>query len=151
MADPPSHLRGRGSRVLVRWAGGLSVAAGAAHGSVSAEHFREWWGYGVFFILATTAQMVLGLALLTNAVNPRDSGRSWRTLWLTMLWCGIVGNLLILGLYLVTRTVGIPWFGPGAGSIEEIGLVDVVTGVFEAATVALLAILVSRTPSSAPS
>ena len=40
------------------------------------------------------------------------------------LLLGIGGNLAIVGLYLLTRMVGIPLFGPGAGEVEEIGFVD---------------------------
>jgi hypothetical protein len=136
-------------RALARWAGGLSVAAAAAHGSVSPEHFSEWWGYGLFFVVAATAQMVLGLALLTDAVNPRDGGPRWRTWWHALLWCGVVGNLLILALYAVTRTVGIPFFGPEAGVVEEVAGIDVVTSLLEVATVGLLAMLLRREPAPA--
>jgi hypothetical protein len=128
----------------LRWAGALSLAAGAVHGGVAPEHFAEWWGYGLFFVVAATAQAVLGLALLTDAVNPRDSGPGWRRLQRAMLWAGVVGNLLILALYTVTRTVGIPFLGPGAGTIEEIGLPDVASLAFEVATVALLALALRR-------
>ena len=38
---------------------------------------------------------------------------------------GVAGNLAIVGLYLLTRTTGIPVFGPGAGEVEGIGFADV--------------------------
>ena len=38
---------------------------------------------------------------------------------------GIAGNLAIVVLYLLTRTVGIPFFGPEAGEVEGFGFVDV--------------------------
>jgi hypothetical protein len=131
---------------LSRWAGGLSIAAGAVHGVVSPGHFAEWWGYGLFFVVAATAQLVLGLALLTDAVNPRDGGPGWRSMWRGMVWAGIAGNLLILALYAVTRTVGIPFFGPEAGRIEEVGVLDVVSGACEVAIVALLAVQARQGP-----
>ena len=37
---------------------------------------------------------------------------------------GIGGNLAIVVLYLLTRTVGVPLFGPGAAEVESIGFVD---------------------------
>lgn len=131
---------------LAKWTGSLSLAAGAIHGGVSVEHFAEWWGYGVFFVAAATCQMVLGLALLTNAVNPKDAGASWRRLWGLMVWLGIVGNLLIVGLYAVTRTTGIPFLGPDAGKVEELSGIDVVTTLLEVVTVVLLALMVRKGP-----
>ena len=47
-------------------------------------------------------------------------------------------------LYLLTRTVGIPFFGPGAGEIEEVDLLDVEATVAEAVIVALGALLVRQ-------
>ena len=41
-----------------------------------------------------------------------------------VLLVGIGGNLAIVVLYLLTRTVGVPLFGPGAGGVEGIGFVD---------------------------
>jgi hypothetical protein len=131
---------------LARWAGGLSIGAAAAHGGVSVEHFAEWWGYGLFFVVAATAQMVLGLALLTNAVNPKDAGPSWRGMWSTMVWAGIIGNLAIILLYTVTRTVGIPFFGPQSGAVEEVSGIDAITGVMEMVTVVILARMLQRGP-----
>ena len=48
-------------------------------------------------------------------------------LWPTriVLLLGIGGNLAIVVLYLLTRTVGIPFFGPEAGEVEGFGFVDV--------------------------
>jgi hypothetical protein len=48
-------------------------------------------------------------------------------LWPTriVLLGGIAGNLAIVVLYLLTRTVGIPLFGPEAGEVEGFGFVDV--------------------------
>jgi hypothetical protein len=132
------------------WAGGLSLAAGAVHGVVAPGHFAEWWGYGLFFVAATLAQMVLGLALLTDAVNPPDAGPSWVSLWRGMVWAGIVGNLLIIALYAVTRTVGIPLLGPEAGRVEPVGFLDVVSLVCEVAVIALLAAEARRGPPVLP-
>ncbi|HUR62375.1 MAG TPA: hypothetical protein VM286_08455 [Candidatus Thermoplasmatota archaeon] len=133
-------------RRLTRWAGGLSIAAAALHGGVSVEHFEEWWGYGVFFLVSAAAQMVLGLALLTNAVNPKDAGESWRGLWRAMVCAGIVGNVLILLLYVVTRTLGIPFFGPGVGDVEAVAGIDAITGVLEVATVVILVWMLKQGP-----
>jgi hypothetical protein len=41
------------------------------------------------------------------------------------LLAGVAGNLAIVALYLLTRTVGIPLFGPEAGRVEAVGFADV--------------------------
>lgn len=90
----------------------LSLLAALIHLWVMPEHLEEWWGYGIFFLGAAIAQGLYSAALL------RWHHRS------LLLLLGIGGNLLIVALYLVTRTVGIPVFGPDAGEVEEVGFTD---------------------------
>jgi hypothetical protein len=126
-------------RGLARLAGALSLVAGLVHGGLGPEHFREWWGYGVFFAAASVAQVLLGLALLLDAFEaPRP-----------LYVAGIVGNALLLGMYVVSRTWGIPFFGPAAGGIEEIDALGLATQAVEIAIVALLATLLRR-PGARP-
>lgn len=54
---------------------------------------------------------------------------------------GIVGNLAIIVLYLLTRTARIPFFGPQAGEVEGVGPLDISASVSEVALVAVLAAL----------
>ena len=93
-------------------AAALSLLAGLIHLWVTPEHFEEWRGYGAFFLVAAAAQILYVPIVL---------------LWPTriILLGGIMGNLAIVGLYLLTRTVGIPFFGPEAGEVEGFGFVDV--------------------------
>lgn len=137
-----------GRRALEKWAGGLSVAAGGVHGIVTPQHLQEWWGYGLFFIAAGLAQIVLGLALLTDAVNRKEAGPAYLRLRRAMYLSGIFGNLAIIGLYLVTRIVGVP-AGPGAGERETVGAIDVLSKVLEVAVIGLLVALV-RKPEADP-
>ncbi len=122
-------------------AGALSVAAGVAHGLVAPEHLREWWGYGLFFALAALGQVFFGALLLaapwrydeTGGLVPERTGPE-RALCLL----GIVGNAAVILLYVVTRTVGVPFLGPAAGEVEPLGAGGVVTTLFEAVLVCLL-------------
>lgn len=63
----------------------------------------------------------------------------------------MAGNLAVVALYAVTRTVGIPLFGPQAGEVEAVGAVDLATLGAELALVACLARLVAgeRTKAAA--
>src|SRR3712207_9134364 len=64
-----------------------------------------------------------------------------------LLLLGVGGNLSIVVLYLLTRTVGIPFFGPHAGEVEGVGVADLSATAAELAlVVALLAALVRGLP-----
>ncbi len=111
-------------------AAALSLVAALIHLWVMPEHFAEWWGYGAFFLVAAAAQALYVPLLL------RWPKRA-------VLLAGIAGNLTIVVLYLLTRTVGIPLFGPEAGEIERVGFADVCAttsevGIAIALSVALL-------------
>jgi len=58
---------------------------------------------------------------------------------------GIAGNSAIVLLYLLTRVVGIPLFGPEAGEVEGVGVIDLrVTSSEVAIVVALGELLLWR-------
>ncbi len=98
------------------------------------EHLEGWWGYGTFFLGAAIAQGLYSVALLR---------RPHRSLLL-----GIGGNLLVVALYLVTRTVGGPVFGPDAGEVEEVEFTDPSATMSELAIVLTLgAVLLQNLPS----
>jgi len=100
--------------------GGLaafSVGAAAIHFAVVFEHFAEYTLYGVFFLVISWAQLIWPMVLL------------WRPsrLWLSL---GIAGNAIIIVVYALSRTVGLP-FGPDLHSPESVGALDVVSCVLE--------------------
>ena len=89
---------------------------------------EEWWGYGTFFLVAAVAQVVY-VPLLLRWPNR------------TVLLLGIGGNSAIVLLYLLTRVVGIPLFGPEAGEVEGVGIIDLCTTMSEVAIVVALSVL----------
>ena len=117
--------------LLVYLAAGLSLLAALSHLWAMPEHMREWWGYGAFFLASAVAQGAYG-TILTRW--PRRS----------LFVVGIGGNLSILALYLLTRTVGIPIFGPHAGEVEGLGLVDAWAAASELGIVFALGALLMR-------
>ena len=100
-------------------------------------HFEEWWGYGIFFLAAALAQGLYGLALLRRPGQP-------------LLVLGVGLNLAVVVLYVVTRTTGVPLFGPHAGIAEEVGVLDLVATATEVALVVALAALLrfARRPNT---
>src|SRR5215218_2112132 len=106
------HIGAMGRERTLYAAAALSLLAALVHLWVTPEHFEEWWGYGAFFLVAGAAQILyVPIVLLLPT-------------WIVLLG-GIAGNLAIVVLYLLTRTVGIPFFGPEAGEVERFGFVDV--------------------------
>jgi hypothetical protein len=114
----------------------LSVAAAVIHVWVMPEHFEEWWGYGLFFLIAAIAQALYAIVIL-RAPTP------------TLLRVGIIGNVAIIALWVVTRTIGIPVFGPHAGEIEAIGAIDVASKVVEVLLIVVLGVIL-RSASQHP-
>ena len=103
----------------------MTLVAASMHAWAMPGHFGEWWGYGVFFLLVAAVQGVYGAALL------RVPGPS-------LFLLGIAGNLAVAILYVVTRTFGIPFFGPHAGVVEEVELLGLSATVVELALAATL-------------
>ncbi|MBI1730968.1 hypothetical protein HY229_00980 [Candidatus Acetothermia bacterium] len=137
------------SKKLLFWASGCSICAGIIHGANAPEHLSEWWGYGTFFLLAAMAQMVFAIVLLlqpwkydAKGADRPDPERYAKPVYLTGIW---LSAFLIL-LYVITRTIGIPLFGPGAGEIESVTVLGVASKVFEGALIIVLAMLIRRLP-----
>jgi hypothetical protein len=116
--------------MLLYGAATLSLVAALIHVWVMPEHFDEWWGYGTFFLIVALAQWFYAFALLRWPAR--------RTFFL-----GIVAHLAIIGLYIVTRTAGIPLFGPHAGEVEDVGVVDFTSKLAELALVIFLVALMA--------
>jgi hypothetical protein len=99
-----------------------AAAAGFVHLAVAPEHFAEWWGFGLFFVLCGEVQ--LGWALLAR----RAPGKA-------ALSVGLAGSLLLVVLWALSRTSGLP-FGPEPGVPEAVGTPDVLAVALELVTAA---------------
>jgi hypothetical protein len=108
----------------------LSAAAAAIHFAVVFEHFNDYALYGVFFLVLAWAQLIWPAVLLWRP------SRVW-------LWLGLTGNAAVLAVYVVSRTVGLP-FGPDLHHPEPVGALDVVSGVLEFALIIGCATLIWR-------
>lgn len=103
----------------------LSFIAALVHGIAMIQYFRDWWGYGVFFVVAVMAQIMYGVVLLvkpwqydeTGGIRASGTGNA-RTLYVA----GLIFTVALIALYFITRTFGIPMMGPMAGKVEPFDL-----------------------------
>jgi hypothetical protein len=121
----------------VRAVAALSFGAACLHGSVIVSHFREYVLFGLFFAIVAPLQ-VLWAELLRRAPEQRR-----------LLAAGAIGNGLVVAIWLVTRTVGLP-FGPERLEAEAAGPKDVLATGSELMIVALAAVLLGRAGRSLP-
>src|ERR687898_3075600 len=76
----------------------LSFLAEAIHPWGTPEHYLQWLGYGIFFLVVGALQGILGAALL---FRPGQG----------IFVVGILGNLAVVALWVYTRVAAVP---PGA-------------------------------------
>lgn len=118
--------------VYNRWlfaAAVFSSVAGVIHAYYMPEHFEMWVGYGIFFLVVTVCQVLLSLVLLAFRPVPR-----------LVIWAGILGNAAIIAMWIVARTVGLP-YGPMTGEVEEIGVLDLTSKIAELTVIVCLIVL----------
>lgn len=122
------------SGVLIARAAVAFVLLGAAaiHFILAPSHFDEDVLYGWFFIVMGIGQMAGAVALLVK-----------RARWVFVSVA--LGNLVIVLVWLVTRTIGIP-VGAETGSIEPVGIPDVVATTLELLAVAGVVFLIVAAP-----
>jgi hypothetical protein len=116
-APPPAAGRNDLEGLLRPTVALLSAGAAVIHFAVIPGHWDEYWGQGLFFVVAAVAQLLWALWII---VAPS------RLIYLA----GAAGNAAIVVMWIVTRTAGIP-AGPGAGEAEAVEFADTLSTVFE--------------------
>jgi hypothetical protein len=104
---------------------GLSWAAGLIHVAAAAGHLDEYVLYAAFFEVLALVQLGWGVALY-RAPSPR------------LLGAGAALSVLVVALWVVSRTTGLP-IGPEPWHAEAIGPLDALASADEA-TLAVLAV-----------
>ncbi len=99
----------------------VSLVTAVIHFAVAGEHFQEYWVFGVFMLVTAWLQLTWTVAAVTRPSR-------------LLLWTGIVLNSGIIGVYIVTRTVG-DVIGPTPHDVEPFGFGDGLCTVFEALVV----------------
>jgi hypothetical protein len=94
-----------------------SIAAGLIHAAVVSEHLEEAWIFGLFFILAAGFQIAWAISVVL--------GRS-----VVIYAAGALANGAIMGIWLASRTIGVP-IGPDAWVPEPAVALDVTATLLE--------------------
>jgi hypothetical protein len=131
---PPRTAAGavRGLGPAAAAAAGLSLLTAWVHLAYTASHWQDWWAYGLFF-LATGAFQALCVPAIVH--RPRAA---------PVALAAIAGNLAIVGMYVLSRTAGVP-LGPHTGVVEEAGAIDLgVTAAEIGIVVCLVTLLGAR-------
>lgn len=101
------------------------IGAALIHATVVADHYHGWVLAGLFFLALQVAETLLGLAVLLVP------GRQ-------VAVAGVACNLATIGVWALSRTVGLP-FGPAEFRIPEaVGTADLGCLLLEATAIALL-------------
>jgi len=114
----------------------LALLAGLVHLGQVGVHLGEGWLIAGFFVVVGVIQLVAAGLLL----RPRP--RAW-------LWFGIAGSAAVIGVWVVSRTVGLPFVE--GGEPEVVGVADGLASLTEAWTIVVLgAYLAEPTPRWRP-
>ena len=116
---------------LVGAAEWMSLGGALAHVWEVPEHWRQWWGYGAFFIAVAGVQGTYSVLL------PRLARHLW------FLLTGVVGTLALLGVWLQSRLYHPP-LGPHRLHREEFRTADLLSAGLEVAVVVLLVAAAAR-------
>jgi hypothetical protein len=105
------------SKHLLYWTSALSIFALPAHAIDISDHLTEWWGYGAFFVVMASFQFFYGVALFLRPWRFDYEGqirtggdRSGRPYF----FIGAVLTSLVILVYIISRTTGLPFLSPGA-------------------------------------
>lgn len=99
----------------------VSGGAGAIHLAVIGEHAVEGLLFGAFFSLVGAFQLGWALLMLRGPSKP-------------LYMAGAIGNAVVLSIWAVSRSTGLP-IGPGGGIPEPVGFIDGVATTYEAVIV----------------
>ncbi|MEX0985450.1 MAG: hypothetical protein WD096_10445 [Actinomycetota bacterium] len=108
----------------------MSVGAAAIHFSVIGTHLDEYVWFGVFFAVAAWYQALWAIAVVASPTRRR-------------LIRGLVANVVILVVWLASRTIGLP-FGPEPGEVEPVGTADLIATALEVLIVAGCGVGIAR-------
>lgn len=107
----------------------LVLSAGAVHLGQVGVHLEQGWPIAGFFVVVGSAQVGASALLI------RPRARSW-------FWFGIAGSATVVGIWVLSRTVGLPY--QVGGGIEPVGIADAYASLAEAWTIVILGLYLAK-------
>jgi hypothetical protein len=136
---------------LLRWAAILSICALVGHAVDAPDHLSEWWGFSAYFVTAGAFQFFYGFGLFLQPWKYDETGglrkspdRYGRPYYIL----GLALTLSIVVLYIITRTTGLPFFGPQAAA-ERVTPLSLVPIAIDLPLIYCLSSLLYRTRAAA--
>jgi hypothetical protein len=119
----------------------LTMADGIIHILLVKEHMEESYMWGIGFLVMGISQLIYGGVFIIFADNLRRLLK--RTVMLSLYSLGIIGNTLLVAIFVYVRLF-VPPFSPEAIPVNEIEVNGILTVIMEIFIVGLLVYLVKR-------
>ena len=118
----------------------LSMSAGIIHLLLIQEHMEESIIWGISFLISGIAQIIFGIVIIV-------SKRLYSINKPVLYYFGIVGNSLLIGIFVLVRLVTPP-FSSESAPINELEPNGIITIITEILLIVLLAYLIKSTSKS---
>ena len=119
----------------------LSISAGIIHLLLIQEHMKESFIWGIFFLITGIAQLIFGIIIIIIGGKVSPINKS------ILYYFGIIGNALLVGIFVLARLITPP-FSSEAAPINELEPNGILTIITELLLVVLLAYLIKSTSKS---
>jgi len=119
----------------------LSISAGIIHLLLIQEHMKESFMWGIFFLITGIAQLIFGIIIIIMGGKLSPINKS------ILYYFGIIGNALLVGIFVLVRLITPP-FSTEAAPINELEPNGIITIITEILLVVLLAYLIKSTSKS---
>jgi hypothetical protein len=113
----------------------LSMSAGIIHLLLIQEHMEESILWGIFFLISGIAQIIFGIFIIITVEKLSPINKS------ILYYFGIVGNSLLVGIFILVRLFTPP-FSTESAPINELEPNGIITIIIEILSIVVLAYLI---------
>ncbi len=113
----------------------LSISAGIIHLLLIQEHMEESILWGIFFLISGIAQIIFGIFIIITLEKLSPINKS------ILYYFGIVGNTLLVGIFILVRLFTPP-FSTESAPINELEPNGIITIIIEILSIVVLAYLI---------
>ena len=120
----------------------LSMSAGIIHLLLVQEHMEESFIWGISFLISGIAQIIYSIFIIIVAEKLSPLNNKW-----PLYYCGIAGNALLVGIFVIARLFTLPFSSEAApiNELEPNGIITIITEIF---LIVLLAYLIKSSTKS---